>query len=65
MQMANEAREAIKAAVEKLSTIQQACSHPIEAREIINRAYDGYSEPTVYTALHKCGICGKSWVEDQ
>jgi len=65
MKMAEVARAKIRAAEAELLSIQEACSHPIETRDIENRAHDGYAEPTQYTARHRCDVCGKIWVVDQ
>lgn len=54
MTIIEQLRAEINERKEKIKSIQDACSHPLAARETEN-----------HWTNHRCLLCGKRWVTDQ
>lgn len=49
----------------ELVRIQEQCIHPQAALKVDYKSSDGYAEKTQYWKNLTCGLCLKTWVEDQ
>lgn len=60
-------KQQILDAKNKISEIQEQCSHPLVARITKNDGYSGhYDDPEgYYWTKHTCTLCEKSWTTEQ
>lgn len=50
----------------ELKSLQEECSHPLIAREYINRGYSGHwDNDSNYWTDHTCRLCGLKWMTKQ
>jgi hypothetical protein len=62
-QRLEQARREMEAAEEVFAALQNACTHPLAARDYVNRGYTGGwdRDSDAYWTEHRCKLCDKRW----